>query len=67
MPNTLGNRTFQNQNLPNETRRRLDDLSDQVEKLSQPREVAPAAATTVRTWRKQHPGAVGGGLRKERV
>lgn len=64
MPSSLGNKTFQNQPLSNETKRRLDDLSLQVQQLSQPREVEPASPVTVRTWRKQHPGAVAGGLRK---
>jgi len=61
----LGNRTFQNQPLPNETRRRLDDLSDQVNRLSTPQvSVEDRGKVTVREWLKAHPAAVAGGLRK---
>ena len=63
---TIGSRTFQNQALPNETKRRLDELSDQVNKLSTPQvAAAERGKMTVRAWLKAHPAAVRTGLRKE--
>lgn len=63
MPATLGPKTFQNQPVSNETRRRLDALQQQVDQLSQPAQPGKPQPT-VRAWRKQAPGQVGGGLRK---
>jgi hypothetical protein len=64
MPN-LGPRSFQGQDgLSNETKRRLDALQQQVDKVTPQMTIAQRAMATVREWRKSHPAAVPGGLRK---